>query len=127
MKKVSIVALGAILLVGAAHAEFQETVTTVTTGKGGFSGGTDTIVTTEQITELRDDTPVVMTGKIVKRTGGEKYLFQDGAGTVIIEIDDDDWRGANVTPNDTIKVYGEIDRGVFNTEVDVDYVELINQ
>ena len=93
MKKVSIVALGAILLVGAAH----------------------------------DDTPVVMTGKIVKRTGGEKYLFQDGAGTVIIEIDDDDWRGVNVTPNDTIKVYGEIDRGVFNTEVDVDYVELINQ
>lgn len=127
MKRISVFALGAVLLTGASYADFQESVTTVTTGKGGFSGGTDTIITTEQLDELRDDTPVVMVGKIVKRTGGEKYLFQDGAGSVIVEIDDDDWRGVNVTPNDTIKVYGEVDRGIFDTDVDVNYVELVTQ
>ena len=40
-----------------------------------------------------------------------------------MEIDDDEWRGQTVTPSDTVKLRGEVDRGIFKTEVEVDYVE----
>ncbi len=127
MKKCSIFALGAILFTGAAFAEFQETVTAVETTKGGFAGGTETIVTTTAVEEMRDDTPVVMQGQIIQRLGDEKYLFKDSADSITVEIDDDDWRGITVTPQDTIKIYGEVDRGLWNTEIDVNYIEKITQ
>jgi len=128
MKKCSLFALGAVLFAGAAYAEFQETTTTmVETGKGGFSGGVETIVTTTQVKEMRDDTPVVMQGNIVQRMGDEKYLFKDSADSITVEIDDDDWRGITVTPQDTIKLYGEVDRGLWNTEIDVNYIEKVTQ
>ena len=28
-----------------------------------------------------------------------------------------------VSPEDTVKMYGEVDRGFFTTEIDIDYVE----
>lgn len=127
MKKCSLFVMGAILFSGAAHAEFQETITTVATGPGGFSGGNDMIVTTTQVKEMRDDTPVVLKGYIVQRVGDDKYLFKDSADSITVEIDDDDWRGINVTPQDIIKVYGEVDRGLWTTEVDVDYIEKITE
>lgn len=127
MKKISMVALGAILFVGAANAGFQQSGANNKTVHGGFVGGTDKITTTDHIKDLRDDTPVVMTGKIVKKTGDEKYLFQDGAGTITVEIEDDDWHGVNVTPDDNVKLHGEVDRGIFNTVVEIDSIELMNQ
>ena len=44
---------------------------------------------------------------------------------MFVEIDDDDWRGQKVSPTDTVKLYGEVDRGIFSTEIDIDYVEKI--
>ncbi|MCM1295092.1 MAG: NirD/YgiW/YdeI family stress tolerance protein [Muribaculaceae bacterium] len=124
MKRISIFTIGMVLAAGAANAGFvEESVTTVS--NGGFVDGTQTIVTTTQVKEMRDDTPVVVKGKIVKRTGDEKYMFQDDADTIIVEIDDDDWRGVNVTPNDIVILRGDVDKGLLTTEIDVDYVELV--
>lgn len=126
MKRISIFTIGMILAAGAANAGFvEESVTTVS--KGGFVNGAEEIVTTTQVREMRDDTPVVVKGKILKRTGDEKYMFQDGADTMIVEIDDDDWRGLVVTPDDIVILRGEVDKGIMSTEIDVDYVELVNQ
>lgn len=124
MKRISIFTIGMILAAGAANAGFvEESVTTVS--KGGFVNGAEEIVTTTQVREMRDDTPVVVKGKILKRTGDEKYMFQDGADTMIVEIDDDDWRGLVVTPDDIVILRGEVDKGIMTTEIDVDYVELV--
>lgn len=122
MKKVSIMAVLCAVAATAAHADFQATAP-VNNSKGGFVGGAENIVTVQQVSELRDDVPVIVRGKIVQRTGDDKYLFEDGTGTMTVEIDDDEWHGQTVTPADTVKLYGEVDRGIFKTEIDVKRVE----
>lgn len=124
MKKISMIALGGVLSVGAAFAGFQpDTPVQKPSSMGGFVGGSETIVTIKQVKEMRDDVPVVVQGNIVQRMGDEKYLFEDKTGSITVEIDDEDWRGQTITPSDTVKLYGEVDAGLFKTEIDVDYVE----
>ncbi len=134
MKKISIFMMMGALFVGAAMADFIEPVSetktdTVTTAivnaGGGFVGGQETIVTVKQVNEMRDDVPVVVQGHIVQRMGNEKYLFEDATGAITVEIDDDDWRGQTIMPADTVKLYGEVDRGFFKTEIEIDRVEKI--
>lgn len=81
-------------------------------------------VTVAEALKLSDDTPVVLNGQIEKSLGDEKYQFKDATGTVVVEIDDEDWRGLDVTPNDVITIKGEVDKDMFKTEIDVDVVEL---
>lgn len=124
MKKISMIALGGVLSVGAAFAGFQpDTPVQKPSSMGGFVGGSENIVTVKQVKEMRDDVPVVVQGNIVQRMGDEKYLFEDKTGSITVEIDDEDWRGQTVSPSDTVKLYGEVDAGLFKTEIDVDYVE----
>lgn len=123
MKKMSIMAAVCALVAGAAHADFQPNTPQAPSPMGGFVGGTENIVTVSQVKEMRDDTPVIIQGNIVQRMGDEKYLFQDSTGSITVEIDRKDWRGQTVTPSDTVKLYGEVDSGLFKTEIDIDYVE----
>ncbi len=121
MKFLSVLSVACVLMASNAFAAgFQEATVSP---RGGFVGGAENVVTVRQVREMRDDVPVIVQGKIVQRTGNEKYLFEDSTGTITVEIDDDAWRGHNVTPTDTIKIYGEVDAGLFKTEIDVDYVE----
>ncbi len=93
--------------------------------QGGFTGPTIAPTTVAEALKLSDDTPVVLVGKIEKNLGHEKYLFKDASGSVIVEIDDDDWNGVNVTPADTIEIRGEVDKEMLKeTEIDVDSVIL---
>lgn len=121
MKKLSMAVI-ACMLTAAAHADFQA-APAQQNAVGGFVGGQETIVTVKQVKEMRDDVNVVVQGKILQRMGDEKYLFEDGTGSITVEIDKEDWRGQTVTPDDTVKLYGEVDRGFMKTEIDVDYVE----
>ncbi len=126
MKKISAVTLMAVMACGAAFAEFEGPAVpqpAVTNQKGGFVGGAETIVTIKQVNEMRDDVPVIVKGNIVQRMGDEKYLFEDSTGSITVEIDEDSWRGQTISPKDTVKLYGEVDRGIFTTEIDIDYVE----
>lgn len=121
MKKIYVIAMAAILMSGGAFAGFQPA--NQNNMGGGFVGGTENIVTIKQVKEMRDDVPVIVQGNIVQRMGGEKYLFEDKTGSITVEIDNEDWRGQTVSPSDTVKLYGEVDAGLFKTEIDVDYVE----
>lgn len=126
MKKISMSVMMVVLAIGSASADFEgpsAPQAVATNQKGGFVSGAETIVTIKQVNEMRDDVPVIIQGKIVQRMGDEKYLFEDGTGSITIEIDDDGWRGQTVSPSDTVKLYGEVDRGIFTTEIDIDYVE----
>lgn len=123
MKKILMIALSGLLAFGAANADFQPATQTAESGKGGFVSGAETIATVKQVMEMRDDVPVIVKGNIVQRMGDEMYLFEDSTGTIRVEIDDDEWRGQTITPTDTVKLYGEVDRGIFTTEIDINYVE----
>ena len=91
---------------------------------GGFKGPGLSVMTVEQALKLGDDTAVVLEGQIEKSLGKENYVFKDATGSVTIEIDDDDWKGQTVTPQDTIIIKGEVEKDMFKTEIDVDVVEL---
>ena len=119
------IALAGALIAGGASAGFQPDMPQKNSGMGGFVGGTENIVTVSQVKEMRDDVPVIVQGHIVQRMGDDKYLFEDSTDSVTVEIDRKDWRGQTVTPSDTVKLYGEVDAGLFKTEIDVDYVEKI--
>ena len=83
----------------------------------------DSVVSVAQVKKMRDDTPVIVQGNIIQRMGDEKYLFHDGTDSVIVEIDDEDWGGVDVRATDTVRLYGEIDSGLFKTEIEVDRIE----
>lgn len=120
MKKTAIFAVCATAFAGAANAGFQTSKLALP-----LDGivNEETIITVKQAGEMRDDTDVILQGKIVAQFKGDKYTFQDDTGSMIVEIDDDAWRDQTVTPDDVVKIYGEVDRGIFSTEVDVDRVE----
>lgn len=121
MKWIPALAL-ALLLTAPVYAGFSEG------GKAGFSGpGSDNGVTVQAAKNMRDDAHVTLTGSIVKRLGDEKYLFRDATGEITVEIDDDDFRGQHVTPQNTIRIIGEVDKEFGRaTEIDVDRLEVLN-
>lgn len=59
-------------------------------------GGTSTVNSAAQVADAPDDTPCMLEGHIVERVNGEhdKYTFKDATGSVVVEIDDDLFRGA---------------------------------
>ncbi len=91
---------------------------------GGFQGPGLSSTTVAEALKMGDDTAVVLEGKIEKSLGKEQYLFSDNTGSVTVEIDNDDWRGMTVTPNDTVILRGEVEKDFFKTEIDVDVIEL---
>lgn len=91
---------------------------------GGFQGPGLAPSSVAEVLKMNDDTPVVLVGQIEKSLGDEKYLFKDASGSVTVEIDNDDWRGVTVTPQDTVVLQGEVDKDFFKTEIDVDSVSL---
>ncbi len=70
-----------------------------------------TVETIEDVKNKKDDEIVVLQGVIEKAIGDEKYLFNDGTGTIIIEIDDDDFGGMTVNANEKVQITGEFDKG----------------
>lgn len=82
-------------------------------------------VTAVQVKDASDDSWVTLEGKLVKHLGGENYLLRDASGEVEVEIDGDVWRGQAVGPNDTIRLYGEVDHSWNRVEVEAKRLEKV--
>ncbi len=93
---------------------------------GGFEGpGVNSAVSVQDALKMSDDSHVVLKGKIEKSLGNEKYQFNDGTGIIIIEIDDDEWNGVVVKPENTVEIRGEIDKELMSQpQVDVEMIML---
>ena len=94
---------------------------------GGFTGPSVEVITIEQAKGMSDDTFVILRGNITKNIGDELYVFTDGTSTINIEIDDEDWNGQNIGPEDFVEIRGEIDKGWTSIEIDVDSVSKIDK
>lgn len=116
----SVFAFALTLSAGSMAAGFQN----ASNAAGGFQGPGLAPTTVQQALTYSDDTPVVLVGQIERSLGGEKYVFKDASGSVTVDIDNEDWRGLTVTPEDTIVIQGEVDKDFFKTEIDVDMVTL---
>ena len=86
-------------------------------------GDTYRAVSVKEAKKMRDDAHVALIGNITKHIRGDKYLFVDKNGNdIVVEIDDDDWNGLEVTPNTRVRLVGEVDRDFGKVEIDVDDV-----
>lgn len=93
---------------------------------GGFKGPDNfKTVTVAEALQLSDDAEVRVEGFIVKAVGDEKYEFRDDSGTMLVEIDDDDWRGLEVTPEVRVRIHGEIDKEWRDTQLDADGIRVV--
>ena len=96
-------------------------------GTSGFQGPDNfRPITVAEAAGLADDTPVRLEGFIVHALGDEKYEFRDDTGTLIAEIDDDDWRGVDVTPELRVQLRGEVELERQGVELDVDGVRAVD-
>lgn len=57
----------------------------------------------------KDDQKVSLTGTLVRKTHHEHYLFSDGSGEIIIDIDDKLFPNQQVNEKTKIRVDGEVD------------------
>ena len=89
-------------------------------GQGGFIGPGPNVVTVEEAKAMKHDSKVVLQGYIMKQHSGDKYLFQDGSGSIVVEIDHKKWAGQTVTPADKIEIHGEVDVERSQIKIDVD-------
>ncbi len=92
-----------------------------------FQGpGRPGMTTASAAQEAVDDSWVTLSGTILRQVGEERYLFQDATGTVIVEIDHEDWGNVTVNPEMILRISGEIDRERGTTEIEVKQMETEN-
>ena len=132
MKKVLISSVLALALAGSLNAAGGFNAGTnananVNANMGGFTGpGAVAVNTVQGALNAYDDTIVTLTGKITRQVAHEKYEFSDSTGTIIIEIDDDEWYGVQAGPNDTVQIRGEVDSDTFRrNEIDVKFITIV--
>jgi uncharacterized protein (TIGR00156 family) len=92
---------------------------------GGFKGPAVSLTSVAQASSLRDNAWVVMEGRIVRQLGHELYEFEDGSGSVKVDIDDKRWLAQTVTPADKVRIEGEVDRDWNSVEIDVKNVRVV--
>ena len=123
MKKISVLALAAILPVCGAMAGPGKNMNMNNTMNNGMMNNNQPAVwTVTEIMNLPDDTPVVMRGYITKNMGNNIFVFEDDSGTIMLEIDEEDWNGNTVRVDDIVTVYGNVDKGSNYTEIDVNSI-----
>ncbi|MBR6412106.1 MAG: NirD/YgiW/YdeI family stress tolerance protein [Alphaproteobacteria bacterium] len=83
------------------------------------------VSTVAEALKMRDDTPVILEGKITRRLKKDTYQFTDSTGSITIEIDRKDWNGVDVRPTDTVRIQGEIDKDWLDTTIDVHSIKIV--
>jgi uncharacterized protein (TIGR00156 family) len=94
---------------------------------GGFDGpgATSSVVPVTTVNDMGDDTKIILEGYLIKQISDEHYIFKDNTGEIEVEIDDEDFRGAKVTPKTKLRISGEVDKDWESIKIDVDYLEIL--
>ena len=122
MTKILLVISALIVFTNTANAQFSGAPANPQYS-GGFEGPSlapSMPTTVKAALAARDDTMVVLSGRIINSLGDEKYTFKDNTGEIIVEIDDDEWNGVKVTPDNIVEITGEVDKEWYKpTKIDV--------
>ena len=118
MKKISVLTLAAVLpICGAVAGPGQ-----MANMNNNTMNNQPAVWTVTEVMSLPDNTPVIMRGYITKNMGNDIFVFEDDSGTIMMEIDEEDWNGNTVRVDDVVTVYGNVDKGANYTEIDVSSV-----
>jgi|GEM_PF-300138 len=113
-----------ILLSAALVGSTAAAVPTLATAQFTGPGATETLSTVSAVKNAYDDAYVELDGYIVNKVRDEEYMFRDDSGEIMIEIDDEDFRGQAVTPQTEVTIKGEVDKDWNDVKIDVDMIEL---
>ncbi|MGQ9444281.1 YgiW/YdeI family stress tolerance OB fold protein [[Pasteurella] aerogenes] len=92
---------------------------------GGFMNSNQPVANISQQDTWKDDQYIVLQGKIVEQVGKDDYRIKDASGEMVVEIERGAWSGQDVSPNDEVKLYGEVDKSWNKTEVEIHRVEKV--
>lgn len=67
---------------------------------------------------------VILEGKLIHQISGDKYMFQDDSGKVVIELDDDIKLPTAIDDTTQLRIFGELEGGS-TPKVEVEYIKLI--
>ena len=85
-------------------------------------------VTVAQAQTLPDETGVTLNGKIVRQlaTQSDEFEFKDKTGSIIIEVDDEQWKSLQLKAGDKVRILGEVDTHSDQpTDIDVIQIERV--
>lgn len=85
---------------------------------GGYQNSNMPVSTVAEVLVMEDDMPVKVSGKLTKQVKGNTYQLEDPTGMIMVEIDEEDWGGNVITEQDTVIIYGEVDKDKNKTEID---------
>lgn len=78
------------------------------------------------VNNAKDDDPVALRGKLLRKLSDETYLFADETGEIQVEIDDKIFPQEPVDANTTVEIVGELDKAIVGTnEVDVKTITIV--
>lgn len=82
------------------------------------------------VAEIREypvnDGEATLTGHIIRKVGHETYLFQDGTGTLRVEIDHEMFPAEDVNEKTLVRIVGEIEAATLDRpSVDASSLEII--
>lgn len=117
----------ALCLGGAAMAKHDGTKHNMSSGAYSQNSAPTSASSVQAVLMMPDETVVMLQGNIAKKVGEETYVFSDGTGEVMVEIDSDVWNGQNVSPTDMVTIIGEIDQEGNATVVEVEQLMLAPQ
>ena len=118
-KTVSIILSTLLLVLALPTCAFSGFQPTPSAQSGGFAGPSQTLNTVAEAIRMRDDSKVHLRGNIIQQIGYDTFTFRDATGTITLEIDADKWAGQTITPEDTVSIFGEIDKDWNSVEVEV--------
>ena len=64
--------------------------------------------------------PAVVEGSIVRQLNHDKFLFNDGTGEIVVELDDDIYLNQNINSSTKLRMFGEYE--AWSNEMEVEHV-----
>ena len=114
---------------GAAMAQY----TGPSDGKGAVPNTTKSAVANTPLSNVRamiasgkDDSHVLLQGRIVRHLGGDKYRFADSTGEIELEIESEHWpANAPIDDKTEVRITGEFDKGrIRKPKVEVERIDI---
>lgn len=72
-----------------------------------------------------DDMRVVLIGNLVRKLKHETYMFSDGTGEIMVEIDDEDFPAQPVQADTRVEIMGKLDAERPEPEIDVKWLRIV--
>ena len=124
MRRFILIPALAVVLAVPAFASFESRP-----ASGGFQGPSlASIDTVAEALKARDDSRCVLEGRIIASTNkAEHYVFQDGTGKIVVELEDDVFQGRTITPDSRIRIHGEVENHYLqDAKVEAERLEILS-